>query len=212
MTASTKTTRHTARRRKALAQAAAAMLLVAATAACAASSSGVVYSSDFTAGYDPRSLSAAMSRAPLLVETYGSPAPGQASEDVARASALALREHGPSWLPRNYTDSATDAGNGPYHLRIAYGLPKAFDRQLLCSAGISVQTAEAARRQGETGSTRSVASLCRGETVLGVAEGAPAATDIASEGFAAFVGRLGRETMPRRNPVLDDDCMFRCCD
>jgi len=41
---------------------------------------------------------------------------------------------------------------------------------------------------------------------------APADPDIAGETFARFVGLLGRETMPRRNPVLDDDCVFRVCD
>jgi len=60
---------------------------------------------------------------------------------------------------------------------------------------------------------RTVASLCRGETTLGNAEGSPGADpDIAGETFARFVGLLGRETMPRRNPVLDDDCVFRVCD
>jgi len=87
-------------------------MLLLTLAACTGGGSGVVYSSDFTAGYDPRSLSAAMSRAPLLVETYGSPGADQASGDVARASALALRQHGPSWLPRNYTDNTADAGPG----------------------------------------------------------------------------------------------------
>jgi hypothetical protein len=194
-----------------LAQAGAAALLLA-VAACAGGASGVVYSSDFTAGYDPRSLSAAMSRAPLLVETYGSPAPGQAAEDVARASALALRRHGPSWLPRNYTDSAVDAANGPYRLRIAYGLPKAFNRQLMCSVEMESAAVEAARRDGEAPTGRTLASLCRGETMIGIAEGAPNVTGIDSAAFAEFVGRLGRSAMPRRNPVMDDGCFFRRCD
>lgn len=188
---------------------AAALLL--AGAACAGGGSGVIYSSDFTAGYAPRSLSAAMARAPLLVETYGSPAPGQAAGEVARASALALRQHGAPWLPRNYTDSAADAGNGPYRLRIAYGLPKAFNRQSMCDAEMSTAAIESARRDGETPSGRTLASVCRGETMIAIAEGAPSATDIASAAFAEFVGRLGRSTMPRRNPVLDDDCVFRRC-
>lgn len=194
-----------------LAQMGAAALLLA-VAACAGGGAGVIYSSDFTAGYDPRSLGAAMSRAPLLIETYGSPAPGQSAGDVARASALALRRHGPSWLPRNYTDNATDAGNGPYHLRIAYGLPNAFNRQEMCGAEMSPAAIDAARRDGETPSGRTLASLCRGETMIGIAEGAPNVTEIDSAAFAEFVGRLGRSAMPRRNPVLDDDCLFRRCD
>lgn len=194
-----------------LAQAGAAVMLLI-LAACTGGGSGVVYSSDFTAGYDPRSLSAAMSRAPLLVETYGSPGADQTSGDVARASALALRQHGPSWLPRNYTDSAADAGNGPYRLRIAYALPKAFNRQLMCSAEMDQAAVDAARRDGETPSGRTLASLCRGGSMIGVAEGAPSVADIGSAAFAEFVGRLGRSAMPRRNPVLDDDCLFRFCD
>jgi len=190
--------------------------LVLAAAACAIGGSGVVYSSDFTAGYSPRSLGAAMSRAPLLVETYGSPAPGQAggqtAADVARASALALRQHGPTWLPRNYTDSAVDAANGPYRLRIAYDLPKAFNRQMMCSAEMGQAAVDAARRDGETPSGRTLASLCRGESMVAIAEGAPNVTEFDSPAFAEFVGRLGRSAMPRRNPVLDDDCIFRRCD
>ncbi|GAB4363049.1 MAG: hypothetical protein Kow00114_18810 [Kiloniellaceae bacterium] len=186
-----------------------AVLLTA--TACAAGGSGVVYSSNFTAGYAPRSLGAAMARAPLLVETYGSPAPGQAAGEVARASALALRRHGPAWLPRNYTDSAADAGNGPYRLRIAYDLPRAFNRQEMCSAEMAPAAIDAARRDGETPSGRTLASLCRGETMIAIAEGAPSVSDIASAAFAEFVGRLGRSVMPRRNPVLDDDCLFRRC-
>jgi len=153
-----------------------------------------------------------MSRAPLLVETYGIPAPGVAQESVSRSSATALRQYGPSWLPRNYTASADDAGRGAYKLRIAYAMPKAFDRQRLCTTDMSVAQMDAARGQNETGSTRTVASLCRGETALGVAEGSPGANpDIAGDSFARFVGALGRAVMPRRNPVLDDDCIFRFC-
>ena len=52
------------------------------------------WTANFTAGYDPRSLSAAMSRAPLLVETFGRPAPGaeHRTEDVleARGGATAV--------------------------------------------------------------------------------------------------------------------------
>lgn len=193
-----------------------AAVLVAALGACAGGS-GVVYSSNFTAGYDPHSLGAAMSRAPLLVETYGTPAPGeagkgQADEAVARASALALREHGPAWLPRNYTDNFADAAGGPYRLRIAYDLPRSFNRQRLCEDGMSTAAVEARRADGEASTGRTLAALCRGETALGVSEGAPSVTDIAAPAFAEFVGRLGRETMPRRNPVLDDGCLFRFCD
>src|SRR3546814_10287384 len=88
-----------------------------------------LYNSSFTVGYDPRSLSAAMSRAPLLVETVGTPTEGQAEEDVSRATVQALRQRGPAWLPGNFTASPVDAGNGPYRLRIAYAMPLAFDRQ-----------------------------------------------------------------------------------
>jgi hypothetical protein len=72
---------------------------------------------------------------------------------------------------------------------------------------------ESARSESEAASTRTVASLCRGETTLGIAEGSPGAeAEVASERFTRFVGLLGREVMPRRNPVLDDDCIFRFCD
>src|SRR3546814_14938227 len=66
--------------------AATAVALLAGVAACTGGRSGTVYNSSFTVGYDPRSLSAAMSRAPLLVETVGTPHEGQAAEDVDRKS------------------------------------------------------------------------------------------------------------------------------
>jgi hypothetical protein len=201
-----------------------ALALLLGGTACAGGNSGVVYNSNFTAGYDPRSLSAAMSRAPLLVETFGTPAAGTtqagtaqagstAQESVSRATTLALRQYGPPWLPRNYTDSAADAANGPYRLRIAYGLPKAFDRQRVCEATMDAAALESARSESEAATTRTVASLCRGETTLGIAEGSPGAeAEVAGERFTRFVGHIGREVMPRRNPVLDDDCIFRFCD
>jgi len=128
------------------------------------------------------------------------------------ATALALRQYGPPWFPRNYTDSAADAANGPYRLRVAYGVPRAFDRQRVCEATMGAAALDSARRESEPASTRTVASLCRGETTLGIAEGSPGAdADVASESFTRFVGLLGREVMPRRNPVMDDDCIFRFC-
>jgi hypothetical protein len=194
-------------------KAALAMLLLAAVVACTGQGGGVVYNSDFTAGYDPRSLGAAMSRAPLLVETFGSPAPNLAQESVSRSTALALREYGSPWLPRNYTDAAADAGTAPYRLRIAFGLPKSFNRQQLCKDSMSTQAIEAVRGSSDSDSSRTLAGLCRGDNALGVAEGSPGVSpDIAGERFARFVGLLGREVMPRKNPVLDDDCLFRICD
>lgn len=191
---------------------AAAVLLIA-VAACAGGRSGTVYYSNFTAGYVPQSLYAAMSQAPLLVETFGQPAPNLAQESVGRATALALRQYGSPWMPRNYTDSAVDAADGPYRLRVAYAMPKSFDSQRICGAAMDAAALEAGRRESDAGSTRTVASLCRGETTIGIAEGSPGASpDITGETFARFVGQLGREVMPRRNPVYDDDCVFRFCD
>jgi len=188
-------------------------ILLFSVAACAGNRSGVVYFSNFTAGYDPHSLSAAMSRAPLLVETFGLPAAGLAQQNLSRTTALALRQHGSPWLPRNYTDSAVDAANGPYRLRIAYAAPKGFDSQLLCGTAMDTAALDAARRESDAESSRTVASLCRGQTAIGIAEGSPGANpDVSGESFGRFVGALGREVMPRRNPVLDDDCQFRFCD
>src|SRR3546814_7269268 len=48
--------------------AATAVALLAGVAACTGGRSGTVYNSSFTVGYDPRSLSAAMSRAPRSEE------------------------------------------------------------------------------------------------------------------------------------------------
>jgi hypothetical protein len=190
-----------------------AVTLLFALAGCAGGGSGVVYNSFFTFAYDPFSVGAAMSRAPLLVETYGSPAAGLAAETVSQSTVQGLRQHGAPWFPRNYTASAPDAGNGPYRLRIAYGVPKAFDRQRLCSSAMGSDVLEEARGQDDDASTRTLASFCRGETTLGTAEGAPASgAQVGSAAFSEFVGRLGRAVMPRRNPERDDDCLFRACD
>lgn len=200
------------KRLPAMGRRAAAVLLLAAVTACATGGGNVVYNSNFTAGYDPQSLAAAMSRTPLLVETYGSPAPNLAQESVSRSVALALRQYGPPWLPRNYTDRAEDAGTAPYRLRVAFGLPKTFNRQQLCSETMSTEAIEAVRGAGDTASTRTLASLCRVENAIATAEGSPGASpDIAGERFARFIGLLGRQVMPRKNPVLDDDCLFRRC-
>ncbi len=198
------------RRRTEIAAAVAVLLLAT---ACAGGRSGTVYHSNFTAGYDPQSLGAAMSRAPLLVEAYGGPAPTAGENSLARTVALALRRHGPSWLPRNYTDSAEDAGRAPYRLRVVYDTPRSFDRQQLCGEALSAEAVEAARPAGAAAGDHVVAGLCRGATLLAVAEGAPATgAGPGSEAFSGFIGLLGREALPRRNPVLDDDCIFRRCD
>ena len=195
------------------AKAAVAVALLLGVAACAGGGSGVVYNSNFTAGYDPYSLYAVMSRAPLLVETFGTPTAGQPQGAVSRTTALALRQYGPPWLPRNYSDSAADAAGGPYRLRVAYGMPQSFDRQRVCETAMNTAALEASRRESDAGSTRTVASLCRGDTTLGIAEGSPGSEpDVTGDGFARFVGLLGREVMPRKNPVMDDDCVFRFCD
>lgn len=191
------------------ARAAIAVALLAGVAACA-TGGGVVYNTNFTAGYDPRSLGAAMSRAPLLVETFGTPAAAPEQESVSRSTVLALRQYGSPWLPRNYTDSKADAGTAPYRLRIAFGLPKAFNRQELCKSTMGTEAIEAVRGSGDSGSSRTLAGLCRGDSALGMAEGAPA--DSSNDSFARFIGLLGREVLPRTNPVLDDDCLFRFCD
>lgn len=191
----------------------AAMLLLTALAACALGRSGAVYSSQFTAGYDPFSLRAAMSRAPLPVEVYGGPAPNVAQDSVSRATVLALRQYGPYWLPGNYMEFAADSDKTPYHLRIAFGLPKSFKRQLLCSEAMGTEAIEAVRGTDDAGSTRTLAGLCRGTRAIAISEGSPGAeVGIADDKFNRFVGLLGRKTMPWRNPVLDDDCRFRSCD
>ncbi len=181
-------------------------------AACAGSRGGVVYNTNFTAGYVPTSLAAAASRAPLLVETYGSPAPDLAREDITQATVRALRKSGPTWMPRNYTGNPEDAPRPPYLLRVVYGKPKAFNRQQLCAAEMTAEVLEAARSSADEGSTRTLASLCRAGNAVAVAEGSPGINpDINGERFSNFVGLLGRQLMPRRNPVTQDDCIFRKC-
>src|SRR3546814_8532896 len=71
---------------------------------------------------------------------------------------------------------------------------------------------EAERRESDAGSTRTVASLCRGERTLGIAEGPTGSeAQLGDDNFARFIGHLSCEAMPRRNPVMDDDCVLRTC-
>ena len=187
-----------------------AFLALFALGACSGTRGGVVYNTTFTAGYVPASVTAAM---PQLVETYGSPTAGLETAAVTRASVAGLRQFGPAWFPRNYTGNPEDAPRPAYLLRIAFSVPKAFNRQQLCDAEMSQETLEAARTSADEGTSRAVAVLCRGKSYVALAEGSPGFDpDIEGEKFAAFIGLLGRQLLPRRNPVTQDDCMFRRCD
>lgn len=185
---------------------------VIALGGCAAigSGSGTVHFTNFTAGYDPLSVSASM---PLLVETFGSPAPNLPQEAVTAASVEGLRRHGPPWTPRNFSGNLEDTGQRRYVVRIAYGVPQAFNGDVLCKDEMSNAALQSAPGAGDGDSSRTIAGLCRGARAVAYAEGSPSAdADIGSERFREFVGLLGRRLMPFENPVLDDDCAFRFCD
>ncbi len=171
---------------------------------------GTVYFTNFTAGYVPASVAAS---GPLLVETYGGPAPNLAQEAVTAATVQGLRRHGPPWMPRHYTGNPGDAENPAYVLRVAYGVPRAFNGQTLCTAEMSAAAVDAARGPGDKEATRTIAGVCRGTRAVAYAEGSPGVNpDIGGERFSKFVGLLGRKLMPRRNPVTQDDCIWRRCD
>lgn len=181
-------------------------------AACAGTGSGsqVVYFTNFTAGYVPASVAA---YSPLLVETFGRPAPNLAQEAVTEATVQGLRRHGPAWMPRNYSGNPADVDRPAYLLRIAYGVPRAFNGQSICKDDMSSNALLAARGQADENPSRTIAGLCRGPRAVAYGEGSPGVNpNISGEGFAEFVGLLGRQLLPRRNPVTEDDCVFRFCD
>ncbi|MEO3427864.1 hypothetical protein AAFN88_03335 [Pelagibius sp. CAU 1746] len=181
-------------------------------AGCAATGAGgaTVYFTDFTAGYVPVSVAAA---GPLLVETYGGPGPNLTQEAVSSATVQGLRRYGPPWMPRNYTANPQDVARPAYLLRIAYGVPKSFNGRTLCAPEMGAAALEAARGAADKDATRTLAGLCRGSRAVAYAEGSPGVNpDIGGERFAEFVGLLGRKLMPRRNPVTEDDCIWRRCD
>ncbi len=183
----------------------AAVVVLAAVTACA-SDKGVVYNKNFTAGYSPESLSA--QRSPILVETFAAPAAGLSQESVTAATVKGLRDRGPRWTKLHYTGNPADSQDAPYRLRFAYGASKAFARTELC--GENLQTSDI----GNDGtSVRTVAALCRGDRYLSIAEGSPGhEADIDSPEFTAFVGLLSRQMLPRNNPVVVNECLFRRCD
>jgi hypothetical protein len=179
------------------------LLLTAAAGACTGTGgSGVVYFTNFTAGYVPSSLAASQ---PILVETYGSPVEGATAEQVNRSTVEGLRTFGPVWMGRNYTGDPSSSGPSGYRLRVAYGAPSTVKLDELCK-GTPSYTADPAE-----GST--LAGICRGGTTIAYGAGSPgAAPDLNGETFRRFVGLLGREVMPRQNPVTEDDCLFRNCE
>lgn len=190
----------------------AALAMVLGLAGCAATGpgGGVVYFTNFTAGYVPASIAADM---PLLVETFGSPAPNQTQQAVTAATVEGLRRHGPPWMPRGYAGDPADVEQRNYVIRIAYGVPKGFNGQALCTGEMGREALEAARGSGDSGASRTIAGVCRGTRAVAYGEGSPGTNaDIGSGSFAEFVGLLGRRLMPRRNPVTQDDCIFRLCD
>jgi hypothetical protein len=189
---------------------AAAALLGLAGCAAGGAGGGVVYFSNFTAGYVPSSLAA---NAPLLVETFGTPAPNLAQEAVTAATVDGLRRYGPPWMPRNFSGNPADVAGRNYVVRIAYGVPKAFKGREICGDEMSGAALEAARGQDDASASRTVAGVCRGSRAVAYAEGSPGSNaDITSARFAEFVGLLGRKLMPRQNPVTRDDCLWRRCD
>ena len=179
------------------------LLLAAAAGACTGTGgSGVVYFTNFTAGYVPSGLAASQ---PILVETYGSPIEGATPEQVNRSTVEGLRTFGPAWMARNYTGDRSRSASSGYRLRIAYGAPGTVKLDELCE-GTPFYTADPAEG-------RTLAGVCRGETTIAYGAGSPgAAPDLNGATFRRFVGLLGREVMPRKNPVTEDDCLFRNCD
>jgi hypothetical protein len=100
-----------------------------------------------------------------------------------------------------------------YLLRVAYGVPKTFNGQALCTAEMNTAAVDAARGQNDKDATRTIAGVCRGTRAVAYAEGSPGVNpDIGGERFSEFVGLMGRKLMPRRNPVTQDDCIWRRCD
>lgn len=186
-----------------------ALFALAVLGACTGTDN-VVYYTNFTAGYVPSSVAASQ---PVLVETYGSPTQGVNAEAVNAATVQGLRTFGPPWMPRNYTGNAAEAQGAAYHLRIAYAASNRFKLDQICKAPPDYAEAGAAGGSGDDPSTRTLAGLCRGETVIAMGEGSPGSgPDISGERFQRFVGLLGRKVMPRHNPVTQDDCLFRNCD
>lgn len=189
---------------------ASAMLFALAACTVGGPSSGTVYYTNFTAGYVPSSVAAAH---PLLVETFGSPAAGLTQAEITRASVEGLRESGPPWMPRGYSGSPQDVPNPAYVLRIAYGVPRSFNGQLICEEEMSNAALEATRKEDDASAMRTIAGLCRVSNAVAYAEGSPGSSpNVSGKAFRAFVGLLGRQLMPRRNPVTKDDCIFRRCD
>ena len=184
---------------------AAAFVALTGLSACAGSKS-VVYNKNFTAGYSPSGLAGL--RTPLLVETFGTPAAGVSQEAVTASTVKGLRNSGPRWTQIGYSANPADAPNPPYRLRFAYGAPNAFLRRDLCTEDLVADDIGS-----DAENRRTVVALCRGERYVSIAEGSPGANaDIESEAFGEFVGTIGRLVMPRNNPVIENECLFRVCD
>lgn len=183
----------------------AAVIALTALAGCA-NSQGVVYNRNFTPAYSPPSLAGL--KEPILVETFGSPDAGQPQAGVTAATVRGLEERGPRWARLSYTGNPEDSPNPPYRLRFAYGAAPVFSRDALCLADL--QTSDL----GNDGtSARAVVALCRNGRWISIGEGTPGIeADISSDEFTNFVGLIGRRVLPRTNPVVTNECIFRRCD
>lgn len=180
-------------------------IALTAMAGCAGNQ-GLVYNKNFTPAYSPSSLSGL--RKPLLVETFGTPAAGQSQEQVTAATVNGLEERGPRWARLKYSGNPEDSPNPPYRLRFAYGAAKGFSRDRFCLEDLQVSEVGS---DGE--SKRTVVALCANGRWLSIAEGSPGAqADVDSPEFTSFVGLISRQVMPRNNPVLVRECIFRRCD
>ena len=159
-----------------------------------AGGAGIVYNRNFTTAYSPASLSAM--RQALPVETHGAPRPGVSQEEVTAATVEGLVANGPRWTQLNFSGNADEARDASYRLRIAYAAAADFDRSDLCSEDLPPGSLAS-----DPASGRTVAALCRNGRYVSIAEGTPGVgADIKSPAFADFVGLIGRQVLPRRNP------------
>lgn len=182
-----------------------AAVALTAVAGCAGNR-GLVYNKNFTAAYSPLDLSG--QRSPVHVETFGTPAAGRAQGAVTAATVQGLRDRGPRWANLGYSGEPRDTARRAYFLRVAYGADKAFPRNRLCRSDLENDEI------GNDGTNlRAIMALCLGERFVSIAEGSPGAdADLESPDFSSFVGLMARQIMPRNNPVLINECIFRRCD
>ncbi|MFQ6018917.1 MAG: hypothetical protein ACE5KF_12080 [Kiloniellaceae bacterium] len=187
--------------------------LAAALAALAACSGPAVHFRDFYSVYTPGDVRYATKDGPMPVEALGQVTLEERLEGEAleRVVARALSRFGPHWFAGGFRAIKSEDEDPLYRVRWLFNIPVGFPTHSACARDLGTQPSGWTEETGLV-----VAAFCRGKRILIVAKGSygrPGAIDTTA--FPRFIGIMGREILPLRDPTRDredEDCrrLRRC--